>query len=164
MPVDLRRLVSELVDFFAPQAADARVVLRSRLPEQPVPCRLDENLIKQALLNLMINSVQAMPEGGELIVQVSTQRGRGIVEVVDTGRGIGPDEIGRVFEVYYSTKKHGTGLGLPTSRRIVLEHGGTIHLESELGKGTRIVIALPLDAGGPPARSEEPEEPEESQE
>lgn len=146
---DLRSLVGELIDFFAPQADDAHVVIRSSLPDQPVPCMLDEKLIKQALLNLMINGIQAMEDGGELLIKVATQRDQAIVEVIDTGRGISPEDVGRVFEVYYSTKKRGTGLGLPTTRRIVLEHGGTIRLESEIGKGTRFIIALPLNTAKP---------------
>lgn len=142
--LDLRQVVGELCDFFAPQAEDAHVVLRSRLPDEPVMCRLDENLVKQALLNLMINAVQAMAGGGELIITVSADRTSGVVEVIDTGPGIPADQLGRVFDVYYSTKKHGTGLGLPTTRRIVHEHGGSIRLESEVGKGTRFVITVPL--------------------
>ncbi len=144
--LDLRQIVGELCDFFAPQADDARVVLRNRLPDKPVICRLDENLFKQALLNLMINAVQAMAGGGELIITVAADRANGIVEVIDTGPGIPPDQLNRVFDVYYSTKKHGTGLGLATSRRIIHEHGGTIQLESETGKGTRFVLAMPLNA------------------
>ena len=151
---DLRRVVSEVVDFFSPQAEDARVVLRSALPDGPVYCSIDEKLMKQALLNLMINAVQAMPDGGELLIRAARPQDRAVVEVIDTGRGIDPDEIGKVFEVYYSTKKRGTGLGLPTTRRIVAEHGGTIRLESEPGRGTRFLISLPL-VDPPPAGSDE---------
>lgn len=144
VPTDLRRLVSELVDFFAPQADDARVVMRSSLPEQPVVCRVDANLIKQALLNLMINAVRVMEGGGELLLRVASQRGQALVEVIDTGPGIPPEQREKVWDVYYSTRKDGTGFGLPTTRRIVREHNGTVRLESELGKGTRFIIALPL--------------------
>lgn len=147
--LDLRQVVGELCDFFAPQAEDAHVVLRNRLPDEPVMCRIDENLFKQALLNLMINAVQAMDDGGELIITVSAEHGEGVVEVIDTGPGIPADQLGRVFDVYYSTKKHGTGLGLATTRRIVHEHAGTIQLESEVGKGTRFVIAMPMAAESP---------------
>ena len=141
---DLRRLVGELTDFFAPQAEAVHVIMRTKLPEQPVPCEVDANLLKQALLNLMINAVNAMDSGGELILTLSSGRGRGIIEVIDTGRGIADDELPRIFDVYYSTKKRGTGLGLPTARRIVREHGGTIAVESEPGKGTRFTISIPL--------------------
>ena len=142
--VDLRRLVGELADFFAPQAEAARIVMRTTLPPGPVRSRVDENLIKQALLNLMINATQAMAEGGELIIRLAEQKGRAIIEVIDTGPGIDPADLERIFQVYYSTKKHGSGLGLPTTRRIVREHEGTIHVQSERGMGTRFVISLPI--------------------
>jgi signal transduction histidine kinase len=145
--VDLRDVVREVAEFFAPQAAAARAVMRTSLPDREVRCRVDANLIKQALLNLMINAVQAMPEGGELLIRLSTQRACAQIEVIDTGVGIEPQNLARIFEVYYSTKKQGTGLGLPTTRRIIREHGGDITVNSESGKGTRFVIALPTAPG-----------------
>ncbi len=144
-PVDVRRMIEELVDFFAPQAEAGRIVHRSTMPETEVRCSLDVNLIKQALLNLMINGSQAMPDGGELLVKLSTQRNWAVIEVIDTGSGMEPDELNKIFGVYYSTKKQGSGLGLPTTRRIIREHGGDITVESEPGKGTRFVITLPLE-------------------
>jgi signal transduction histidine kinase len=141
---DLRELVEELLDFFAPQAEAANVVLRSSLPDGPLPARVDVNLLKQALLNLMINAVQAMGDGGELLVRLTSQRGRAVMEVIDTGPGIPPEVLPRVFDAYYSTKPGGSGLGLPTTNRIVREHGGEIVVESEVGKGTRFVLKLPL--------------------
>ena len=108
---DLRKIVEELTDFFGPQADAAHVVMRTALPEQPLPCRVDGKLIKQALLNLMINGVQAMDEGGELLVRLSALRDEAIIEIIDTGPGIAPEDLSRIFEVYYSTKKSGSGLG-----------------------------------------------------
>lgn len=149
--VDLRRLVDELADFFAPQVEAARVVMRKSLPDAPVICRADANLLKQALLNLMINSTQAMTAGGELIIRVGSHRRSAQVEVTDTGPGIAPDELAKIFHVYYSTKRSGSGLGLPTTRRIIREHGGSISVQSEPGRGTRFLITLPL-AGEPERR------------
>ena len=129
---------------FAPQADAGGIVLRSTLPEDPIICNVDANLIKQAMLNLMINAVQVMSPGDELLIRLSAQKASAIVEVIDTGPGISSEDLDKVFEVYFSTKPHGTGLGLPTTRRIVREHGGDITVESEPGKGTRFVIELPL--------------------
>jgi signal transduction histidine kinase len=143
---DLRRLVGELVDFFTPQADGAKVVVRTSLPDRPVRCNVDANLIKQALLNLMINAVQAMPEGGELLIKVGAGRGEAVLEVIDTGCGVPPGDLPKLFQAYFSTKKGGSGLGLPTTRRIVREHDGTIRAESQVGKGTRFVVTLPLAA------------------
>ena len=142
--IDLRRLVGELADFFAPQAEAAKIVLRTALPDDPVTCRVDPGFLKQAVLNLMINAADAMGDGGELIIRLARSHGQALIEVTDTGTGIGGEELDKVFQVYYSTKKGGTGLGLPTTRRIVREHGGSLHVESELEKGTRFTISLPL--------------------
>ena len=141
---DLRTLVGELADFFAPQAQGAHVLLRTSLSDQSVLANVDANLIKQALLNLMINAVQAMTQGGELLIRVTAGRDQAVIEVIDTGPGIPADRLARIFDVYYSTKKGGTGLGLPTTRRIVREHEGNIRAESEVGRGTRFILTLPL--------------------
>ena len=95
-------------------------------------------------MNLIINAVDAMRNGGDLIVSVSTGAGQGIIEVIDTGAGIDPADLPHIFGAYFSKKSGGSGLGLPTTRRIIREHGGTISVDSELGKGTRFTIALPL--------------------
>jgi signal transduction histidine kinase len=142
--VDLRQVVGDMTDFFASQADAAGVVLRTLPGETPLPVRVDVNLLKQALLNLLVNAVQAMPNGGELILRLSALAGRAIVEITDTGVGIQPDQKQRIFDPFFSTKGQGTGLGLPTTRRIVLEHEGTIRVDSEPGKGTCFTVALPL--------------------
>lgn len=142
--VDLRTLVDELVDFFGPQAEADGVLLRSDLPDEPVVCSVDVKLIKQALLNLLLNAVQAMPEGGEMLLRLCRSEGFAHLEVIDTGPGLAPEDLQRIFNVYYSTKTGGSGLGLPTTRRIIREHGGDIRVESEVGKGTRFILMLPL--------------------
>lgn len=144
-PVDLQQLVEELVDFFQPQADLARVRIRVRPPPpQPVVVRADERLLKQTVLNLMLNAVQAMPDGGELMLAVGSDGECGILRVTDTGCGIPPEHQLRVFDAYFSTKRGGTGLGLAMARRIIREHNGTISLTSEPGKGTEFTIRLPL--------------------
>lgn len=141
---DLREIVSEMADFFASQADAARVVLRAMAGPAEIPVRVDVNLIKQAILNLMINAVQAMPNGGELIVQSALRGGQAILEVIDTGVGMDEQQRRRAFDPFYSTKGRGMGLGLPTTRRILQEHEGTIRVDSEQGKGTRFTVTLPV--------------------
>jgi len=143
-PVDLRRLLEELLDFFGPQAEVAQVLMRVTLPDQPLRCNVDANLIKQAILNLLINAVQAMQRGGELLAKLSAGRQEAIIEVIDTGAGMDDETMAKIFQAYYSTKQGGSGLGLPMTRRIIREHGGTVRVESDPGKGTRFIIALPL--------------------
>jgi signal transduction histidine kinase len=143
--VDVNEMLEDLVDFFTPQAQSQKVQLRLRKTEGPLIVRLDARLIKQAILNLMINAMQAMPpEGGEIILSARREENRAILEVMDTGRGIAPEAVEKIFDAYYSTKSGGTGLGLAITRRVVQEHHGTISLRSEVGKGTVFTIALPI--------------------
>lgn len=142
--VDICESIGEMSDFFAPQAEAARVVFRTQLPQQHLYCELDANFFKQALLNLMINAIQEMPSGGELLIKVSQQSSDILIEVIDTGPGIPREKLDLIFKAYYSTKKGGSGLGLPTARRIIKELGGNIKVESETGKGTRFLIYLPV--------------------
>jgi len=144
-PVEVNAMLEDLVDFFTPQAQSQRVQLRLRKSEEPLIVRLDERLIKQAILNLMINAIQAMPpDGGEIILSARREENSAILEVIDTGRGIAPEALAKIFDAYYSTKSGGTGLGLAITRRVVQEHHGTISLRSEVGKGTVFSIALPI--------------------
>lgn len=144
-PVELNGLLEELVDFFTPQAQAHRVQIRLKKCPQLVYALVDARLIKQAMLNLMINGVQAMAStGGELIITLSSTPTRALIEVIDTGPGIPADTVDKIFQAYYSTKKGGTGLGLPMSKRIVLEHGGNLSVKSEPGKGTDFTLELPL--------------------
>ena len=142
--VDLGNLLEELVDFFSPQAQAHRTQLRFRKPDKPLVVPVDERLLKQALLNLMINAVQAMPEaGGEVLLTARRDNGRAVLEVADTARGMPPEALARIFQAYYSTKPGGTGLGLAIAKRMVDEHGGHISVTSEVGKGTLFRIELP---------------------
>ena len=111
-------------------ASDSTRRLAPKLPAVLV----DRELMKQAILNLLTNAKQAMPRGGELTVRTWSSGDRVRIDVADTGEGIPHDLLGRVWEVYFSTKQGGTGLGLPTVRRIVAEHGGEATVESREGK------------------------------
>jgi signal transduction histidine kinase len=143
-PTDLNELLEDLVDFFLPQAQAQRAKLRLRRSEDPLVADVDPKLIKQALLNLMINALQAMPEGGELILSAGREDGQALVDVIDTGKGIAPEAIDKIFNAYYTSKKGGTGLGLAMTRRIVREHGGQLTVKSEVGKGSDFSLRLPL--------------------
>jgi len=154
--VDLNRVLEEVTAFMLAECARAGVDL-AFYPDRRLPMmRIDERLVKQAVLNLLLNAVQAMEEadrGGEtrdkqLIVRTRVDAEAARIDVIDTGPGI-PSAVGeRIFEVYYSRRKTGSGLGLPTARRIAEEHGGSLDFESEVGKGTDFILRLPL--AGPP--------------
>lgn len=159
---NVNAMIDELVDFFAPQAQADSIHIRSQLTAHPGTLWIDTNLLKQAVLNIVINATQAMvqarddqePSGGsdELIIRTLRGRSHGQdeirIHVTDTGPGIQPDRLRKIFHPYFSSKKTGTGLGLPTARRIVEEHGGHITVHSEPGRGTDFVITLPVN---PPA-------------
>jgi signal transduction histidine kinase len=144
--VDVNRVLEDTLRFFEPECVRAGVDL-AFYPDRRLPLmRLDERLVKQALLNLLLNAVQAMEGrgGAQLFVRTRLDGDHARVDVIDNGPGI-PEEIrDRVWEVYFSLKRGGTGLGLPTARRIVEEHGGTLSFETEVGKGTDFVMRLPL--------------------
>ena len=96
-------------------------------------------------MNLFLNSLQAMSAGGELMVRTRVENSRFVaVEITDTGEGIPPDLMEKIWDVYYSRRKTGTGMGLPTARRIVEEHDGSLVVVSEVGKGTCFTIRLPI--------------------
>jgi signal transduction histidine kinase len=143
-PTELNQLLDELVDFFSPQASLQRVQLRLRKSESPVIAAIDPKLIKQAVLNLMINGMQAMPNGGEMILTVSNHDTEAIIDIIDTGSGIPPEAQAKIFQAYYSTKKGGTGLGLAMAKRIAEEHGGRLSVASEMGKGSDFSLHLPF--------------------
>ena len=144
-PTELNGMLEELIDFFTPQAQIQRVQLRLQRGPEPIVAAVDERLLKQAVLNLLINALQAMPEpGGEVILGAKRVDSQVVIDVVDTGKGMTPEQIGRIFDAYYSTKRGGTGLGLAITRRIVLEHGGTVSVMSEPGRGSDFTIRIPL--------------------
>lgn len=140
---DLNLLLEELADFYTPQAQAQGVQLRLNRSNGALVAPVDERLLKQAVLNLMINGLQAMPSGGELILSAAPNGRGAVIDVIDTGSGISPDDQNRIFDAYFSKKRGGTGLGLAMTRRIVEEHGGTISLSSEPGKGSDFSIHLP---------------------
>lgn len=145
-PVNVGQILEDLVDFYAPQAQLNRVQLRVRPLEGTITANLDEKMIKQAILNLMINALQAIPaEGGEIILSARNLDRSLVIEVMDTGRGMTPEMRDKIFDAYYSTKKGGTGLGLAIARRIIEEHGGNVSVESEPGKGSVFRLTVPLD-------------------
>jgi len=146
-PVDLRAIVEEVVDFFHPQADAAGVVLRADLPPSSPIVDLDAGLFKQAVLNLMINAVHAMeanpPERDrELLVRLTATDDEVAVHIIDSGPGVPEDLRERIFHPYVSGTRGGSGLGLPTSRRIVEEHGGRIALDVLEGRGSDFSIRL----------------------
>jgi len=141
-------LLRELALLAESDAKPAKVQINVLAPANLAPVRADRNYLKQLLLNLVLNAVQAMPDGGTLTLEAKSARDNLILVVADTGVGIPPDVAPRIFEPYFTTKANGSGLGLSVARRIVEEHGGEVTLESEPGRGSRFQITLPLEGPG----------------
>lgn len=144
-PGDLRKLVEEMVDFFAPTARAANIEIKTFLPADLPTLRMNKEMLSQAILNLLLNAVQAMPNGGEITIQAAHEDGNVTLSLIDTGSGIAPDVLPKIFRPFYSTKSKtgGSGLGLPTTKKIIEAHGGMIDVQSEVGKGTKFTIRLP---------------------
>jgi two-component system, NtrC family, sensor histidine kinase HydH len=143
-PEDLARIVRELVEFVEPEDERAGIRHHVDLPIGLPLVLVDEARIKQAVLNLLVNARQAMPAGGELLVRLRRMGNQVELSITDTGVGMSSDTLARCFEEYWSDKPGGTGLGLSTARRIIEEHGGTITVLSEQGRGSSFSIYLPL--------------------
>jgi two-component system, NtrC family, sensor histidine kinase HydH len=142
-PTDLAKVLEEMLDFFGPTVRAANIDIKCFLPSNLPLVALDGDMFKQALLNLMLNAEQAMPGGGELTIQAAPGPGEVTLSLIDTGKGMTPDVLAKVFEPFFSTRQAGTGLGLPTTRKIIEAHGGRIEAQSEPGRGTKFTIHLP---------------------
>jgi signal transduction histidine kinase len=143
-PADLNEMVEELRDFYEPHAATKSIVIRTHLAADLPRVMLEPDLFKQALFNLVLNAEHAMPCGGELILTTRREGQAVVLDVTDTGVGMSDEVRARIFDAFFSTRPEGSGLGLPTTRKIVEGHRGTIHVQSEPGKGSRFTIRLPL--------------------
>ena len=141
---DINQLINDMVDFYSPQAHSHSITIRQGLYDGPLICKVDIDMLKQVVLNLFINAQQAMSDGGELMIRTDRQGKDAIIRVSDTGSGIVPDRLSDIFDAYYSSRSQGSGLGLPTVKKIVEAHNGSIKVDSELGKGTSFTIKLPL--------------------
>jgi two-component system, NtrC family, nitrogen regulation sensor histidine kinase NtrY len=124
------------------------------LAEPMEPIAADSDLLHRALSNLVLNAMDAMPEGGTLTLRTHQNRDFSYIEVSDAGTGLLPEECERLFTPYYTSKPHGTGLGLAIVQSVISDHGGRISVRSELGKGTTFVIELPRNARHEAARND----------
>jgi len=154
-PSSLNQQVREILEFFRPKARQSRIEVIEYLATDLPTVLLDREAMRGALLNLILNAQQAMPDGGQLVVRTSATVDGVALDLIDTGCGMDGPTQARIFEAFYSAKKDGAGLGLPTTRKIVEGHGGQIRVQSEPGKGTQFTIKLPTPArlAADPARS-----------
>jgi two-component system NtrC family sensor kinase len=159
-PLDANDVIQRTMRLIRSQKRVERISIREDLDQDLPQITGDENQLQQVLLNLSLNACEAMPEGGTLTISTSAQNGKVFVRVADTGCGISEEHLDDIFEPFFTTKPvgKGTGLGLSVSYGIVQQHGGTLEVESQEGKGTTLTIVLPADNGksGTPGDNEEP--------
>jgi two-component system NtrC family sensor kinase len=144
-PVNAHALLDLTLGLLEHQMSERMITLRRDYRADPAIVRADESLLQQALINLLLNAVEAMGQGGELTAATESGAGRLKISIRDTGAGIAPENFGHIFETFFTTKKHGTGLGLAISRRVVEEHQGTIEVQSAVGQGSTFCVILPAN-------------------
>jgi two-component system, NtrC family, sensor histidine kinase HydH len=143
-PSDLNHQIRDVLEFFAPEAKAAGVDIETYLDPELPTVMLDRESFRRALLNLILNAKQAMPDGGQLVVRTATHGDNVAIYLIDTGCGMDDRTASKMFEAFFSTKPGGSGLGLPTTQKIIAGHGGRISVESEVGRGTKFTIELPI--------------------
>jgi signal transduction histidine kinase len=147
-------VLDELLDEIGSHLTDSNVKVECRKELKPIRIAADRALLSEALTNVVRNAAQAMPEGGTVRVETGLAVDGWVeIAVSDRGKGIAPEDLGRIFELYFTNKENGNGLGLPMAQRAVDLHHGTITVDSELGLGTTVRIRLPA---APPKREPAP--------
>src|SRR5438045_1107828 len=141
---DLRLVLDEVSLLAAPDAEQHGVKLQRELPAEPIPVKIAVDFIKQAILNVVLNGVQAMPNGGTLSITASREDDVVVTEIRDQGAGIPPEVQDKIFELYFTTKKTGSGIGLAQTYQVMQWHYGSVDFESAEGKGTTFRLRLPL--------------------
>lgn len=159
-PENLNRIIEEAVRFFTPEIQDRDIIVEQELRSDLPLLQVDRDQMKQAFYNVIKNSLEAMNRHGTLRIQTDRDDMNVFIRFADSGGGMSAENLGRVFEPYFTTKPSGTGLGLLIVRRIVREHGGELSIQSSQGKGLMLTIRLPyvdkriqmLEAGTPEIR------------
>jgi signal transduction histidine kinase len=148
-PVDLGDLLRETVRLVQKEAERRNVELDLDLDAAVPSVPADAEALRSSVLNLVLNSFEAMPEGGRLVLRLTGEDDRAVIEIADTGEGVPKEDQEHVFDFAYTTREGGNGMGLAMVHHCVVEgHGGQVSLESEPGKGTRVRMALPLTPAG----------------
>jgi len=143
---DLRKVVGDVLSLATVELSTRNVTLISHMPSVPLVANVDADLLKQAVLNVILNGAQSMPDGGKLEVILEEDRRAGVLRISDEGSGI-PDEIReKIFDLYFTTKSDGSGIGLAMTYRILQLHHGSIEVQSKTGRGTEFRLRVPLIA------------------
>ena len=140
---NLNRMINDVLDLLRPQLTTNKVDVQLALGPQPVYASVDDSSMRGALMNLMLNAIEAMPHGGTLSIAANQTDETLRLEITDTGTGMGEEEVKKILEPFYTTKERGLGLGMPYAKKVIDQHGGAISIDSQSGEGTKISITLP---------------------
>jgi signal transduction histidine kinase len=146
--MDLRSLLEDVIGLATPDAEQHGVKISTEIPSEAMPVRVDSDFLKQAILNVVLNGVQAMPEGGNLNISARREDDTVVTEISDQGGGIPHELHDKIFELYFTTKKGGSGIGLAQTYQILQWHYGSVDFESLDGKGTSFRLRLPVSEPG----------------
>ena len=142
---NLNQIIHDVLELLRPRVIANKIEVRLSLDQQTASWMIDESSMRGALMNLVVNAIEAMPEGGTLTISSNWTGGTLQLEIADTGQGIGEEEMKNIFEPFYTTKAQGLGLGMPYAKKIIEQHGGGISLDSHPGEGTTVLIMLPAN-------------------
>jgi len=140
----LQDLLKNLITLFQEEASSLGITLQAEIPSVLPFIRMDPERLTQALINIMKNGMQAMGQGGTLYIEIKSLKDSVEVIISDSGSGILPDQMEKIFNYYYTTKEKGVGLGLPIAHRIIEAHGGQLKIGSRVGSGTKVTVLLPI--------------------
>lgn len=142
-PVRVETILEKTLQFLEPELARRAIKVQKNFPAEPLPVLVDQDLLYRAFLNILLNAIQAMADGGTITVKVRYDSGRVEIEITDSGPGLSPEEQIKAFQPFFTTKEKGSGLGLPIVKNIIEAHKGTIHLNNTKPGGASIRIFLP---------------------
>jgi signal transduction histidine kinase len=144
----LQNLLKDLIPLIQEEAAPLGITLQTEISAELPAIEMDPEKLTQALINIMKNGMQAMGQGGTLRIETRLIKDAVEVTITDSGSGIPPDQMEKIFNYYYTTKEKGVGLGLPIAHRIIEAHGGQLNIESRVGAGTKVTVTLPVERKG----------------
>lgn len=143
-PGDVGEIVKNVLELLRPQLTTNKVEVHLSLDQQASPVMLDDSSMRGALMNLILNAIEAMPQGGTLSVNLEQMGDSLRVRIKDTGHGISEEQAKNIFEPFYTTKEQGLGLGMPYAKKIIEQHGGSISIDSRVDEGTLVSVELPV--------------------
>ncbi|MDR1290452.1 MAG: two-component sensor histidine kinase [Planctomycetaceae bacterium] len=143
LPGNVNSEIRDIIEFFRLKAEESGIEVIAYLASDLPSVLFDRGLFHQAMINLLLNALQAMPNGGQLMISTRSGGNEIVIDLIDTGVGMDEKTLANLYDAFYSTKKGGSGLGLATTQKIIKAHNGTISVQSELNFGTKFTIMIP---------------------